>query len=168
MFSGGETNSSFQSSFRHKGVNLDLLEHLQAPPSLQHLEAPINLVTAWNTLQVNIWSKNRVVCFMTGGALTSVRTGLCRGCRAALRCRSLYCSCCFLTRWWCSRHLSGLRTPAPPCPTGRRRDSSSPADTDRGETKHTEELITWLFPPRKKKFYSCIWSWNNKPINCFF
>lgn len=74
-------------------------------------------------------------------ALTSVRRGLCRGCRAAWRCRSLYCSCCFLTRWWCSRHLSGLRTPAPPCPTGRRRDSSLPADTNRGKTKYTKELL---------------------------
>ncbi len=74
-------------------------------------------------------------------SLTSVRRGLCRGSRAAWRCRSLCCSCCFLTRWWCSRHPSGPRTPAPPCPTERRRDSSSPADTERGKIRPRQKLL---------------------------
>lgn len=110
-------------------------------------------------------------------SLTSARTGLCRGCRAAWRCRSLCCSCCFPTRWWCSRHPSGLRTPAPPCPTGRRRGSSSPAH------KHTHKPDHRLFT-KKDLFrfimlvscrvwgdglhmcmtWICSWNWNNKSV----
>lgn len=126
-------------------------------PPLNELLPSVTMNTslAGKTLQVNTWNKKRVVCssalpscLMNVESLTSERRGLCRGCRAAWRCRSLYCSCCFLTRWWCSRRLSGPRIPAPPCPTERRRDSSSPADTQReGKTKHTDDdgIVNSLF-----------------------
>lgn len=58
--------------------------------------------------------------------LTSGRRGPCRGCHAAGRSRNPCCWCCCRWQSLSSRHLSGLRIPPRPHPTGRRSSPSLP------------------------------------------